>query len=167
MLKGPAGATGRAVVFRLLAIAALVIAAVPARSAGPLVDPLRGPAPIVEEAMPPRLGNAINDDQRVRRNHPDQPPVVPHRVDGYQVDRNFNKCLDCHARERTELSKAIPVSRTHYVDRAGKVLDRVSTRRYFCQQCHVAQDAVAPMVGNTFRGPPGDAATAAPRPRGE
>lgn len=150
-----------------LALAALAIGATPVARAATMVDPLRGPAPIVEPAAPPRLGNAINDDQRVRRSHPDQPPVIPHRVDGYQVDRNFNKCLDCHARERTELSKAIPVSRTHYVDRAGKVLDRVSTRRYFCQQCHVAQEAVMPAIGNTYRGAQGDAATAASRPRGE
>ena len=51
-----------------------------------------------------------------------QPPTIPHRVDGYQVDKNFNKCLDCHARAKTEFSQAIPVSATHYIDRSGKVL---------------------------------------------
>ena len=76
---------------------------------------------------------------------------IPHRVDGYQVDKNFNKCLDCHARAKTEFSQAIPVSSTHYIDRSGKLLDHVSTRRYFCQQCHVAQDPVQPLVGNSFQ----------------
>lgn len=136
-----------------LALAVLAGPAVPA----PFVDAMRGATPIAQETSPPRLANAVNDDQRLKRNYRDQPPVIPHRVDGYQVDKNFNKCLDCHAREKTELSRAIPVSATHYIDRTGKVLDRVSTRRYFCQQCHVAQDPKVPLVGNGFRGDPGDA----------
>jgi cytochrome c-type protein NapB len=120
--------------------------------AEPLVDPLRGDAPILDTTEPARLGNAVNDDNRVRRNYPQQPPIIPHRIDGYQVDKNFNKCLDCHAREKTAFSQATPVSDTHYIDRNGKVLNRISTRRYFCKQCHVAQEPVSPLVGNGFRG---------------
>jgi cytochrome c-type protein NapB len=116
------------------------------------VDAMRGETPITAEAPPPRLGNAVNNDVRLQRNWAQQPPIVPHRVDGYQIDKNFNKCLDCHAREKTPFSQAIQVSETHYIDRAGKVLDRISTRRYFCMQCHIAQDAVPPLVDNTFRG---------------
>src|SRR5688572_18626235 len=111
-----------------------------AQPAGSLVDALRGPVPVLQATQPPRLGNAVNDDVRRERNFEAQPPTIPHRVDGYQVDRRFNKCLDCHARTRTEFSQAIPVSPTHYVDRSGKVLPHISTRRYFCMQCHVAQD---------------------------
>jgi cytochrome c-type protein NapB len=40
------------------------------------------------------------------------------------------------------------------------VLDRISTRRYFCKQCHVAQENVPPLVGNGFRGDAADAAAA-------
>lgn len=126
--------------------------------AEPLFDAMRGPVPITATTAPPRLGNAVNDDKRLERNYSQQPPVIPHRIDGYQVDKNFNKCLDCHAREKTAFSQAIPVSATHYIDRSGKVLERISTRRYFCMQCHVAQEGVAPLVGNGFRG---DAAHAA------
>jgi len=97
------------------------------------------------------LGNAVNNDVRRPRNYDMQPPTIPHRVDGYQIDKSFNKCLDCHARAKTAFSQAIPVSATHYIDRNGKVLDHVSTRRYFCMQCHVAQDPVQPLVGNSFR----------------
>ena len=125
--------------------------------AAPFVDAMRGPAPITATTTPPRLGNAVNDDQRLKRNFSAQPPVIPHRIDGYQVDKNFNKCLDCHARERTSVSQAIPVSATHYIDRSGKVLDHISTRRYFCKQCHVAQEGVPALVGNAFKGDPADA----------
>ena len=117
-----------------------------------VVDAMRGPVAITDTTRPPLLGNAVNDDQRLKRNYDMQPPIIPHRVDGYQIDKNFNKCLDCHARGKTEFSQAIPVSATHYVDRSGKVLPQISTRRYFCMQCHVAQDPVAPLVGNGFRG---------------
>ena len=114
-------------------------------------DNARGPTPIMETTKPPVLGNAINDDVRRTRNYAQQPPIIPHRVDGYQVDKNFNKCLDCHSRTKAETSQAIPVSITHYMDRDGNMLGQVSTRRYFCMQCHVSQDAVRPLVDNTFQ----------------
>jgi len=131
--------------------------------AAPLVDAARGPTAITATTEPPRLGNAVNDDNRLKRNYSYQPPIIPHRIDGYQVDKNFNKCLDCHAREKTDFSQAIPVSKTHYIDRNGKVLDHISTRRYFCKECHVAQENVAPLVGNGFRGDPADTAPAPPK----
>jgi cytochrome c-type protein NapB len=125
-------------------------AAPPAASAPGFYDAARGIVAIPETTRPPLLTNAVNDDIRRTRSYDRQPPTIPHRVDGYQVDKNFNKCLDCHARAKTELSQAIPVSASHYIDRSGKVLGQISTRRYFCQQCHVAQEPVRPVVGNTF-----------------
>jgi cytochrome c-type protein NapB len=135
-----------------MALPAALMAQTPASAPARFTDPARGPAPINSTTTPPRLTNSVNDDRRLPRNYDQQPPVIPHRVDGYQVDRNFNKCLDCHAREKTAFSGAVPVSNTHYIDRDGKVLDRISTRRYFCQQCHVAQEPVAPITGNRFQG---------------
>jgi nitrate reductase (cytochrome), electron transfer subunit len=134
----------------LLGLLAVVMAG--AQSGPGLVDAARGPVPVDKLTDPPRLANAVNDDVRRPRNYDMQPPTIPHRVDGYQIDKNFNKCLDCHARTKTEFSLAVPVSQTHYLDRAGKVLPQVSTRRYFCMQCHVPQDPSQPIVGNTFEG---------------
>ena len=131
-----------------LATWALVAAGAPPA----LVDAARGPVAVPGTTQPPRLGNAVNDDVKRPRSHDLQPPTIPHRTDGYQVDKNFNKCLDCHARAKTAFSQAVPVSETHYIDRDGKRLERISTRRYFCNQCHVPQDAVAPLVGNDFQG---------------
>jgi cytochrome c-type protein NapB len=148
---------GEGIVKRLLmaAASALLALSVHAQTAAPAFnDAMRGPVPITDSTLPPRLTNAVNDDVQPPRNYDTQPPIIPHRVDGYQVDRNFNKCLDCHARGKTEVSQAVPVSSTHYRDRNNKVLDHVSTRRYFCLQCHVAQEAVAPLVGNSFKGVP-------------
>jgi cytochrome c-type protein NapB len=141
----------------LVAVAAAAQTAAPAPAAKPasastpaLVDPLRGNVPIPETTRPPRLANAVNDDLRRTRAYDMQPPTIPHRVDGYQIDRNFNKCLDCHSRAKSEFSQAVPVSSTHYLDRDGNVLGQVSTRRYFCMQCHVPQEPGRLPVGNTF-----------------
>jgi nitrate reductase (cytochrome), electron transfer subunit len=136
----------------LLLLALFVVPSWAQQAAPGTVDAMRGPVAIPDTTKPPRLGNAVNDDQRLPRNYDMQPPIIPHRVDGYQIDKNFNKCLDCHARGKTEFSHAVPVSSTHYVDRSGKVLPQISTRRYFCMQCHVAQEAVPALVGNSFRG---------------
>jgi cytochrome c-type protein NapB len=136
---------------KLLAVA-LGLAAMIARAEPPgLLDATRGPTPILSATQPPRLGNEVNDDSRLPRMFAQQPPIIPHRVNGYQIDKNFNKCLDCHALARTEYSQAVPVSPAHYISRDGKRLAQVSTRRYFCLQCHVSQEAVKPLVGNSFR----------------
>ena len=131
-----------------LGLVAMLASAQPPATVG---EAMRGPVPIPDATRAPLLGNAVNNDARRPRNYDLQPPIIPHRVDGYQVDKNFNKCLDCHARAKTAFSLAVPVSSTHYIDRSGKVLDHVSTRRYFCMQCHVAQDPVQPLVGNSFQ----------------
>jgi len=135
----------------LLALLCLVAGLAFAQQQKAFVDLARGPTPITESTRPPLLGNAVNDDVRRARNYAMQPPTIPHRVDGYQIDKNFNKCLDCHARAKIEVSQAIPVSITHYMDRDGHTLAQVSTRRYFCMQCHVPQDPVKPIVNNTFQ----------------
>ena len=136
----------------LLAALALLATSAWAQAPAKHADPMRGAVPIPQSTQPPKLTNWINDDVRQQRNYAQQPPVIPHRVDGYQVDRNFNKCLDCHSRAKTLFSGAVPVSSTHYVDRDGKVLDNVSTRRYFCLQCHVSQEPMKPLIGNRFNG---------------
>ena len=79
-----------------------------------------------------------------------QPPTIPHKIDGYQVDLNVNRCLACHSRRVIEVTQAPMVSVTHYMDREGNFLADVSPRRYFCQQCHVTQTDVKPLLANDF-----------------
>jgi len=115
-----------------------------------LSDPMRGNVPILDQPHPPPLQNQENKDVRRVRSHPMQPPTIPHKIDGYQLDRDVNRCLFCHARARIEETRAIPLSITHYMDRDGNVRGDVSPRRYFCTQCHVPQDDVKPLVDNRF-----------------
>ncbi len=134
-----------------LALATVAFGAVAwaaAWAAEPLAT-LRG-SEIDEETAPPALGDPSNRDLRRARNYPEQPPTVPHKVRDYQVDLNVNRCMTCHSRRAVEESQAPMVSVTHFVDRDGQVRAFISPRRYFCEQCHVAQHEVKPLTGNTF-----------------
>ena len=92
-----------------------------------------------------------NTAEKEVRNYPEQPPVIPHSIDGYQIDINGNKCLSCHARARTGESQAPMVSITHFMDRDGQFLASVSPRRFFCTECHVPQNVVKPPVDQRLR----------------
>ncbi|WP_343561403.1 nitrate reductase cytochrome c-type subunit [Kiloniella sp. b19] len=111
---------------------------------------LRG-GPLVETPDAPAINKVVNSDKRQVRNYPDQPPVIPHKIDGYQIDLNANKCMTCHSRTAVGESQAPMISVTHFADRDGQFLATVSPRRYFCTQCHVSQDDTPPLIQNTFK----------------
>jgi nitrate reductase (cytochrome), electron transfer subunit len=111
---------------------------------------LRGPEPFTKETPAPPMQRQVTDDVRVRRNYPDQPPVIPHSIEGYAVDLNGNKCMSCHARKFTEQSQAPMISVTHYQDRSGNTLGGLAPRRYVCVSCHVPQTTARPLVENIF-----------------
>lgn len=117
---------------------------------GGLRSGLRGNTPLHEEGAAPRLLPQVNNDIRQVRSYPEQPPIIPHTIEAYQLDGNVNQCLSCHARSRTGDSQAPMVSITHFMDRDGQFLSSVSPRRYFCVQCHVPQYPVKVPVANMF-----------------
>lgn len=114
------------------------------------ISTLRGTAALDENGTPPPISSISNTDLRKVRNYPEQPPLIPHKIDGYQIDINSNKCLECHQRTAIEQSQAPMVSVTHFMSRDGQVLSEVSPRRYFCTQCHVTQHDARPLLTNTF-----------------
>jgi len=111
---------------------------------------LRGDTPLDQEGQAARMTPMRNTTEKEVRNYPEQPPLIPHSIEGYQVDLNGNKCLSCHARARTGESQAPMISITHFMDRDGQFLASVSPRRFFCTQCHVPQHEVKVPVENTF-----------------
>jgi cytochrome c-type protein NapB len=116
-----------------------------------IVPRVTGNAQPMELERVPALGRPVVDDVRRMRNYPEQPPVIPHSIDGYQLTLNTNRCMDCHRREFTEGSGAPMISITHFQDRDGQVLSDVTPRRYFCTACHVQQTDVQPLVPNRFQ----------------
>lgn len=113
------------------------------------IDALRT-APIPTEAQAPAIAPLKNTSERQVRNYPEQPPLIPHSIEGYEIDLNSNKCLSCHARARTGESQAPMLSITHFMDRDGQFLASVSPRRFFCTQCHVPQHDTKAPVDNDF-----------------
>ena len=135
------------IAFFLSAAVALFVSAVVADE----IATLRDGVAIGEEASPAPIARTIDDDIRVKRNYPMQPPTIPHDTRGYEVNLQVNRCMACHARNRTEESQAPMVSVTHFMDREGNFLAEISPRRYFCNQCHVNQTDARPMVDNTYQ----------------
>lgn len=133
----------------LIAAAFVAATAALAQDDGGLVT-LRQGMPLDENSLPPPIPSAVNSDIRQVRNWPEQPPVIPHQIDNYQIDLNVNKCLTCHSRTAVAVSQAPMVSITHFMNRDGQVLAAVTPRRFFCTQCHVPQMDVQPAIGNTF-----------------
>jgi len=79
-----------------------------------------------------------------------QPPSIPHSIGKDRISIKENTCLTCHSKVNFEKENAPEVGESHYYDRAGNVLEKISTRRWFCNQCHTPQVDAAPLVNNTF-----------------
>ncbi|MDR7030810.1 cytochrome c-type protein NapB [Rhizobium rosettiformans] len=136
---------------RLGAVALLAACLIGGGVVAQSVPQLSGPPQQMESIPAKPLPKWTVDDVRKMRAYPDQPPVIPHSIEGYQLSVNTNRCLSCHKREFTEGSGAPMISVTHYITREGQMLADVSPRRYFCTTCHVPQAETSPLVGNTFR----------------
>lgn len=126
-------------------------AAANAAPSGPVkMDSLRSGVPITD-SMPISPARQERDSRPIDRDFVQQPPLIPHTIAGYQITKNFNKCMDCHAFQKSKTSGATKVSVTHFRTREGQELDNISPRRYFCTQCHVPQSDARPLVDNTFQ----------------
>lgn len=120
--------------------------------AGQQIDAMRRGVPIDREASPLPMARVENFDRVRPVNYEMQPPTIPHSIDNYQLTVNTNRCMLCHTRSNAAKFQAPPVSDAHYVTRDGRILEQISSRRYFCVQCHVVQTDAQPLVENRFRG---------------
>ncbi len=90
------------------------------------------------------------DTMRFTREYRQQPPLIPHSIDQYQIDLRANQCLTCHDWTNAGDRGAPTLSMTHYLDRNGRELDQIAGTRWFCNQCHVPQVDAPELVENTF-----------------
>lgn len=114
------------------------------------VKGLRGSDVSADEPAPGNF-KPLPDRAPIQRDYVQQPPLIPHKVEGYEVSKNFNRCMDCHSWSRYQETGATKVSLTHFKDRDGGELSNISPRRYFCMQCHVPQTDAPALVENRFR----------------
>ncbi|MBL3557395.1 MULTISPECIES: nitrate reductase cytochrome c-type subunit [Marinobacter] len=135
----------------LMASLALVALAEPPSLSPSSPDGLREGGTLGETRNAPAIAGDPRDVKREVRNYPEQPPVIPHVIRDYQVDKRFNRCLDCHSREAAPSAGAPMVSVTHFMDRNFQVRAEVTPGRYFCTQCHVPQTDAEALVETDFK----------------
>lgn len=111
---------------------------------------LRGDQGVTDADKAPVVNN-VREGTRYDRAYRQQPPLIPHAIDKYEIDLKVNQCLRCHDWPNNVKENAPKVSETHYVDRQGKRLDQIASTRWFCNQCHVPQTDAKPLVENQFR----------------
>lgn len=137
---------------RMIALAAalLLLGFAGAATVAQVPAPFRPPVAYTDTTDPPPIPPEVTDDRRVRRNYPEQPPVIPHSIRDYEINLNSNRCLTCHSRAFNAQVGAPMISITHYIDRQGQVLGAVAPRRFVCTTCHVPQTTADPPVANRF-----------------
>jgi cytochrome c-type protein NapB len=137
-----------------LALSLTLLAGGPSQAAdvGTVVDPQR-------KDLALDAGSAAVERRQVEvvqggiaRSYKEQPPMIPHAIEKYEISLRLNGCLKCHSEETYQTEKAPKLGDSHYLDRDGKKLDKLSMRRYFCTQCHAVQFDGAPLVDNAFQG---------------
>ena len=102
-------------------------------------------------AMTEYVGKTPGEQEKLARSFEQQPPLIPHKIDGYRIDLKGNRCLECHEKPFYKEENAPKIGDSHYKDREGKVLDKISMGRYNCNLCHVPQVNAQPLVSNTFQ----------------
>ncbi|MFK5968683.1 MAG: nitrate reductase cytochrome c-type subunit [Candidatus Marithrix sp.] len=111
------------------------------------VQSLRGDSAITSFSSDPVMKKIMPDSDPIKRAYVQQPPIIPHKIDNYRINLKNNKCLSCHSWENYVEKDATKVSQNHLID---DVTPTISSKRYFCTQCHVPQVDAKPLVKNTF-----------------
>ncbi len=135
---------------RLVAIVAIVVATFVTAAIADQVQSLRGNVGIHEANHAPKVFQQ-NNGGRLTKAYRQQPPLIPHRISKYQINRKVNQCMRCHDWPGNVEAGAPKISETHYTGRDGVALDHVARTRWFCTQCHVTQVNAPALVGNTFQ----------------
>lgn len=127
------------------------LAAAPQTAQAEEVQSLRGARDVQAPSQEPEVGKLIADQKPLARDFVQQPPLIPHKIEGYMVTKEYNKCLSCHSWANYKSAGATKISPAHFQNREGTELADLAPRRYFCTQCHVTQVDAPPLVENTFQ----------------
>jgi cytochrome c-type protein NapB len=145
-----------AAAFAVLSLAAATALSinVPGRAAAQMageVNSLRGETEIPDENPVPVIERQDTQSGSFERAYRQQPPLIPHKIQSYQITRTVNQCIQCHDWPYNVDQGAPKISETHYFNRDGVALDQVSSNRWFCTQCHVPQSDAKELVRNDFK----------------
>ena len=116
------------------------------------VASLRGTQGIEDQSLKATKKKFVSQEGGFERSYKQQPPMIPHKIDKYRITLKNNGCMKCHDEKHYKKEKAPLVGESHFISRDGKKLDHISSRRYFCNQCHAPQVDAQPLVQNEFEG---------------
>ena len=113
---------------------------------------LRGTQDLLGASLKPTKKKVVSQEGGFERSYKQQPPMIPHKIDKYKITLKNNGCLKCHSKKNHKKEKAPMIGESHFLTRDGQKLEHVSSRRYFCNQCHAPQVGANPLVKNEFDG---------------
>ncbi len=116
------------------------------------ISSLRGTQDLNADAKIASKKKQISQKGGFDRSYKQQPPMIPHKTEKDTINLKTNTCLKCHSKATAKKEKAPVVGESHFKDRDDKVLEKISSRRYFCDQCHAPQLDASPLVKNEFVG---------------
>jgi len=131
-------------------VGALVMLQTPLTFAGDDVTSLRGANDLNADAKMFDKKKQLKKEGGFERAWDLQPPSIPHGIEKDSITLQGNTCLRCHSKANHEKEKAPVVGESHFLNREGEVLEKISDRRWFCNQCHTPQVDSAPLVENSF-----------------
>lgn len=135
----------------LVAAAAVAAASWGTAIAQDTVQSLRGESDVTDTTPVAQPFKQERSQSALPRAYRQQPPLIPHKIDAYEIDLKVNQCMNCHDWPNNVDVGAPKISETHYFDRDGVALDHVAQTRWFCTQCHVPQADARPLIGNEFQ----------------
>lgn len=116
------------------------------------ISSLRGDHDLNASANKVTKKKQVTQKDGFERSYKQQPPMIPHKIDKDKITLTTNTCMKCHSKATYKKEKSPMVGESHFLDRDGKELAKLSSRRYFCDQCHALQLKAAPLVKNDFVG---------------
>lgn len=92
------------------------------------------------------------EQERMPLNYVNQPPMIPHSVEGYQVTTNTNRCLQCHGVESYRTTGAPRISRRTLWTATATC--RATSRRVVISACSATYRNLIPRRLSTIPLPP-------------
>ena len=107
-------------------------------------------APLVQ----PYVGSKPGQHALITRTFKEQPPLVPHKVDGFdEITSSDNACFDCHSHSEFRGQKIPRAGKSHFLPPATADAEpTLDMKRWQCNSCHVPQIDAKPLVENVFKG---------------
>ncbi len=138
-------------------LAALTLTVAACASSAMQVHSLRGSSvstadnnTLVEKAY---VGKKPGQLALIARTFTDQPPLVPHTIENYDISATENACWECHNSDDFKGKKMPMVGKSHLLQTADAGAEpKLNMQRWQCNNCHVPQVDAMPLVGNYFQG---------------